>query len=92
MDGQQLPMASIIAEHLLRAILDLPGLEQPLYYWLPSIAPSGMAFSTSDIYPRWKGNLLVGSLKFEYLERLLLKDNKVKERKKYWKELVEYET
>lgn len=61
---------------------DLPGLEQPLYYWLPSIAPAGMAFSTSDNYPKWKNNLLVGSLKFEYLERLVLVNNKVKERHK----------
>jgi glucose/arabinose dehydrogenase len=58
------------------------GLEQPLYYWLPSIAPSGMAFSTSDIYPNWKGNLFVGSLRFEYLERLEIKNNKVIKREK----------
>jgi glucose/arabinose dehydrogenase len=61
---------------------ELPGMEQPLYYWLPSIAPSGMTFSTSDNYPNWKGNLLVGSLVFEYLERLVFKDNKVVERHK----------
>jgi glucose/arabinose dehydrogenase len=61
---------------------ELPGMEQPLYYWLPSIAPSGMTFSTSDNYPYWKGNLLVGSLVFEYLERLVFKDNKVVERHK----------
>jgi aldose sugar dehydrogenase len=47
-----------------------PGLEQPLYYWDPSIAPSGMAFVTSDRYPGWKGSLLVGSLKFRQLVRL----------------------
>ena len=58
------------------------GLEQPLYYWLPSIAPSGMAFSTSDIYPDWKGDLFVGSLKFEYLERLEIKNNRVVKREK----------
>lgn len=58
------------------------GMEQPLYYWLPSIAPSGMAFSTSGIYPDWKGNLFVGSLKFEYLERLELKNNQVIHREK----------
>ena len=55
----------------------LPGMEQPLHYWIPSIAPSGMDFITSDIYPGWKGNLLVGSLKFEYLDRCVLEDNKV---------------
>ncbi|WP_452231861.1 PQQ-dependent sugar dehydrogenase [Lacinutrix sp. MEBiC02595] len=55
----------------------LPGMEQPLHYWDPSIAPSGMTFITSDIYPNWKGNLLVGSLKFQYLDRCVLKNNKV---------------
>ena len=48
-------------------------MEQPLYYWVPSIAPSGMTFLYSDIYPEWKGNLFVGSLSFEYLERVVLK-------------------
>ncbi len=41
-----------------------PGMEQPLFYWVPSIAPSGMAFVNSEIYPAWKGNILVGSLNF----------------------------
>ncbi|WP_370174078.1 PQQ-dependent sugar dehydrogenase [Leeuwenhoekiella palythoae] len=51
------------------------GMEQPLYYWVPSIAPSGMAMVTSDAYPDLKGNLLVGSLKFVYLEALYLDEN-----------------
>ncbi|MDO6598140.1 PQQ-dependent sugar dehydrogenase [Oceanihabitans sp. 2_MG-2023] len=55
----------------------LPGMEQPLHYWDPSIAPSGMTFITSNMYPNWKGNLLVGSLKFQYLDRCVLKNNKV---------------
>ena len=55
----------------------LPGMEQPLHHWTPSIAPSGMCFVTSDIYPEWKGNLLVGSLKFKYLNRVVLENNKV---------------
>ncbi|WP_350285283.1 PQQ-dependent sugar dehydrogenase [uncultured Croceitalea sp.] len=59
-----------------------PGMEQPLYQWTPSIAPSGMTFVTSDKYPNWKGNLLVGSLAFQYLERLELKNNKVVYREK----------
>ena len=51
------------------------GLEQPLHYWVPSIAPSGMAFLTSDKYGQaWQGNLFVGSLKFAYLSRLELTD------------------
>lgn len=58
------------------------GMEQPLFYWVPSIAPSGMAFVSSNIYPNWKNNILVGSLKFEYLERLVLENNKVVKREK----------
>ena len=58
------------------------GMEQPLYYWVPSIAPSGMAFSTSNVYPKWKNSLFVGSLKFEYLERLEIKKEKVIKREK----------
>ncbi|QSI31730.1 PQQ-dependent sugar dehydrogenase [Variovorax sp. RKNM96] len=54
------------------------GMEQPLHYWVPSIATSGMAFLTSDRYgAAWKGNLFVGSLKFGYLDRIELKDGKV---------------
>lgn len=53
------------------------GMEQPIHYWDPSIAPSGMAFITSDIYPEWKGNLLVGSLKFTYMDKIVLSDGKV---------------
>ncbi len=55
----------------------LPGMEQPMHYWVPSIAPSGMAFVTSDIYPNWKNNLLVGSLKFQYLNRVVIENGKV---------------
>jgi glucose/arabinose dehydrogenase len=54
-----------------------PNMEQPIYYWTPSIAPCGMAFVTSDLYPDWKGHLLVGSLKFNYVELLRLDNNKV---------------
>ena len=54
------------------------GLEQPLHYWVPSIAPSGMAFLNSPRYGRaWQGNLFVGSLKFNYLARLELAGDKV---------------
>jgi aldose sugar dehydrogenase len=49
------------------------GMAQPLHYWVPSIAPSGMVFLTSTRYgPQWVGNLLVGSLKFGYLDRIEL--------------------
>ncbi len=53
------------------------GMEQPLTYWIPSIGPSGMAVVTGNRYPAWKGNLLVGSLRFKYLSRCVLKGNKV---------------
>lgn len=54
------------------------GMEQPLHYWVPSIAPSGMAFLTSGRYgPAWRGNLFVGSLKFAYLDRIELAGGKV---------------
>ena len=61
---------------------EMPGMEQPLYYWVPSIAPCGMAFSTSGVYKKWKGDLFVGSLKFNYLERLVIKKGKVIKREK----------
>jgi len=53
------------------------GMEQPLHYWVPSIAPSGMAFYTGDKFPNWKGNLLVGALRDEMLVRLELNGEKV---------------
>lgn len=53
------------------------GMEQPIHYWDPSIAPSGMAFVTSDKYPDWQGNLLVGALRGQHLARLELDGDKV---------------
>jgi len=55
----------------------MKGMESPIHYWTPSIAPSGMAFINSDVYGNWKGNLLVGSLKFQYLSRCIVKKDKV---------------
>lgn len=55
----------------------MQGMEQPLHYWTPSIAPSGMAFVSSDVYPELKGGLLSGSLSFEFLNRSVLKGEKV---------------
>lgn len=54
-----------------------PGMEQPIYFWVPSIAPSSMTFYTGDKLPRWKGNLLVGALKDQMLVRLSLDGEKV---------------
>jgi aldose sugar dehydrogenase len=53
------------------------GLEQPLHYWDPSIAPSGMVFLTSDIYPAWKDSLFVGALAGEHVHRLTLDGRKI---------------
>ena len=67
---------------ILTDLTEKEGMEQPLFYWIPSIAPSGMAFVTSNKYPDWKGNLLVGALKFQYLERMVLENGKVVKREK----------
>jgi len=61
---------------------EMEGMEQPIHYWVPSIAPSGMAFVTSDKYKGWKGSLLIGSLVFQYLERLTMDGTKVIDREK----------
>ena len=55
----------------------LPGMQQPIYKWVPSIAPSGMLFYTGDQFPAWKDNLFVGSLKFGLLVRLELDGEQV---------------
>ena len=53
------------------------GMEQPIFYWDPSIAPSGAAFYTGDKFPAWKDGLFVGSLKFDLLVRLELDGTRV---------------
>lgn len=53
------------------------GMAQPLHYWVPSIAPSGMAFYTGDKFPRWRGDLFVGALRDQMLVRLRLEGEKV---------------
>ena len=53
------------------------GMEQPIYHWDPSIAPSGMAFYTGDAFPGWRGNLFVGALVLRHLQRLELNGDKV---------------
>ncbi|KQO20293.1 hypothetical protein ASF16_09850 [Acidovorax sp. Leaf78] len=59
------------------------GMEQPLHYWVPSIAPSGMAFLTSTRYgDAWKGSLFIGSLKFGTLHRLEVTQGKVQREEK----------
>ncbi len=53
------------------------GMEQPLHYWIPSIGPSGATFVTGDKYKAWKGDFLVGSMRFEYLNRCKIEGHKV---------------
>ena len=53
------------------------GMEQPKYYWVPSIGACGMTFVNSEIYPSWKGNLLAGSLRFHYIERVVIENDEV---------------
>jgi glucose/arabinose dehydrogenase len=53
------------------------GMEQPVHYWTPSIAPSGAMFYTGDLFPAWKGNLFTGSLVFSSLYRIELNGEKV---------------
>ena len=54
-----------------------PGMAQPLHYWDPSIAPSGMAFYDSDRFPAWRGSVFVGALKYQLLARLTLDGEKI---------------
>lgn len=54
-----------------------PGLEQPVYYWDPSIAPSGMAFYTGDKFPAWRGSILIGALSGRLVSRLELNGARV---------------
>ena len=63
-------------------ITEKEGMEQPIHHWTPSIAPCGMAFVTGDKFPDWENDLLVGSLKFNYVELLKLDGNRVVSREK----------
>ncbi|WP_299555647.1 PQQ-dependent sugar dehydrogenase [Seonamhaeicola sp.] len=55
----------------------MDGMEQPIHYWVPSIAPCGMDFVSSNFYGNWQNDLFVGSLKFRYLHRLKMNGNTV---------------
>jgi glucose/arabinose dehydrogenase len=55
----------------------MPGVEEPVYYWFPDIAPSGMMFYTGDRFPEWKGNLFVGGLDAQALVRLVLNRDRI---------------
>ena len=55
----------------------MPGVEEPVYWWIPDIAPSGMMFYTGSLFPDWRGNLFVGGLEARSLVRLVLDKNEV---------------
>ncbi|WP_018480091.1 PQQ-dependent sugar dehydrogenase [Pontibacter roseus] len=63
------------------------GMEQPLWYWVPSIGPSGMAFVTGDRYKGWEGDLLVGSLRFQFLSKLKMHGDKIVSEEKLLKNI-----
>jgi glucose/arabinose dehydrogenase len=65
------------------------GMEQPVYYWDPVIAPSGMAFYTGDVFQDWKGSILIGSLTPGLLVRLTLKEGQVAREERYLGDLRE---
>lgn len=66
-----------------------PGMEQPVYYWDPVIAPSGAAFYTGEAFPDWKGSILIGSLQPGLLVRLALRDGEVAQEERYLGDLGE---
>ncbi len=58
-------------------LTEMAGMEQPIHYWTPSIAPCGMTFLSGDFYGAWENDLFVSSLKFEHLHRLKMDGNTV---------------
>jgi glucose/arabinose dehydrogenase len=66
-----------------------PGMEQPVYYWDPVIAPSGMVFYTGNAVPGWKGSILIGSLRPGLLVRLTMADGRVAREERYLADLKE---
>jgi len=65
------------------------GMEQPVYYWDPIIAPSGMTFYTGDAFPAWKGSIFVGGLASQVLVRLVLENGAVVREERYLGDLYE---
>jgi glucose/arabinose dehydrogenase len=65
------------------------GMEQPVYYWDPVIAPSGMMFYTGDKFPQWRNNIFVGGLASNVLVRLVLENGRVTKEERYLHDLHE---
>ena len=68
---------------------EAPGMEQPVTYWDPSIAPSGMAFYDGDQFPEWRGDLFVGALRGRHLRRIELDGETVIEQEELLEDLKE---
>jgi aldose sugar dehydrogenase len=64
-----------------------PGVEQPVYFWYPDVAPCGLIFYTGDMFPEWKGNVLIGGLGAKSLIRLVLDGDKVVAEERLLKDL-----
>lgn len=64
----------------------LPGITDPIHYWVPSIAPCGMCFVTSDRYPNWRNNILVTALAGQQIQRLVFEGEKVVETEKLFQD------
>lgn len=67
---------------ILTALTEKEGMEQPVFYWTPSIAPCGTIFVTGDRFRNWRNNMLVGSLRFQYLERVVINGHAVMHRER----------
>ncbi|MBN2814722.1 MAG: PQQ-dependent sugar dehydrogenase [Bacteroidales bacterium] len=67
---------------ILTELTEKEGLEQPIFYWTPSIAPCGTIFVTGDRFRNWRNNMLVGSLRFQYLERVVINGHAVMHRER----------
>ena len=65
------------------------GMEQPVWYWVPSIAPSGMALYTGNLFPAWRGNLFVGALAGEILARIEIEGESVRKEERLLAQLHE---
>ena len=65
------------------------GMEQPVYYWDPVIAPSGMVFYTGDKFPEWRNNIFVGGLTSNALVRLVLENGRVAKEERFLHDLHE---
>jgi aldose sugar dehydrogenase len=59
------------------AIQQKEGMEQPVYYWDPTLSPSGMTFYAGNAIPEWKNNLFIGGLSGMHIARLVIENNKV---------------